>query len=284
MSPEETSTSHRVLVVDDDESVLELTIQQLLRKGFRVVAAGSVTEALRLITNESFDVLITDLNMPNAGDGFTVLTAMRHSQPDALILLVSGYPDVERAMATIALEPDEIIVKPFAIATLTELISEKMRSRQPVPRTDKQRVGVILHRCLPSVLADWLARAKLSPELNHLNLSDDQRTGYLSKLIDDVVRRLSEPHSSLPGGDALYSSSAAQHGKMRHRQGYTSAMLVHESRLLQVTLFETLQSNLKFLDFSLLLPDVMKIADEVDAQLTQAMLSFTEGNHGEAAA
>ncbi len=283
MSPEETSTSHRVLVVDDDEAVLEVTIRQLVRKGFRVVAAVSVTEALRLITSESFDVLITDLNMPNAGDGFTVLTAMRHSQPNALILLVSGYPDVERALATIALEPDEIIVKPFEIATLTDLIVEKTRSRKPAPRADKQRVGVILHRCLASILADWLARAKLSPELNHLHLPDDERTGYLSKLIEDVVRRLSEPHRSLPG-DALYSASAAEHGRMRHRQGYTSSMLVHESRLLQVTLFETLQNNLKLLDFSLLLPDVMKIADEVDAQLTQAMLSFTEANRGEVAA
>jgi DNA-binding response OmpR family regulator len=273
-----------VLVVDDDEAVLELTILQLVRRGFRVVAAVSVTEALRLITSESFDVLITDLNMPNAGDGFTVLTAMRHSQPNALILLVSGYPDVERALATIALEPDEIIVKPFAIATLADLLSEKMRSRKPVPRrADKQRVAVILHRCLPSILADWLSRAKLSSELNHLNLPDNERTGYLSKLIEDVVRRLSESHISLPG-DALYSASAVEHGKMRRRQGYTSAMLVHESRLLQVTLFETLQNNLNLLDFSLLLPDVMKIADEVDAQLTQAMQSFTEANHGDAAA
>jgi hypothetical protein len=51
-------------------------------------------------------------------------------------------------------------------------------------------------------------------------------------------------------------------------------MLVHESRILQVTLFGTLQSNLNALDFSLLLPDVMTIADEVDAQLTQSMESF----------
>jgi hypothetical protein len=50
-------------------------------------------------------------------------------------------------------------------------------------------------------------------------------------------------------------------------------MLVHES-LLQVTLFETLQSNLSLLDFSLLLPDVMTMADEVDAQLTRSMDSY----------
>ena len=53
-------------------------------------------------------------------------------------------------------------------------------------------------------------------------------------------------------------------------------MLVHESRILQVTIFGMLQSNLNSLDFSLLLPDVMAIADEVDAQLTQSMDSYTK--------
>ena len=64
------------------------------------------------------------------------------------------------------------------------------------------------------------------------------------------------------------------HIPLRYLQGYTPAMLVHESRILQVTLFGALQSNLSFLDFSLLLPDVMTIADEVDAQLTQTMDSY----------
>jgi hypothetical protein len=66
------------------------------------------------------------------------------------------------------------------------------------------------------------------------------------------------------------------HGKLRYRQGYTPEMLVHESRILQVTLFETLKDNVNVLDFSLLLPDVMTIADEVDAQLTQTMGSFVK--------
>jgi hypothetical protein len=54
-------------------------------------------------------------------------------------------------------------------------------------------------------------------------------------------------------------------------------MLIHESRILQVTIFGTLQENLAMLDFNLLLPDVMIIADEVDSQLTQTMESFTNG-------
>jgi len=277
-------TSHKVLLVDDDEAVRELTTMLLVRERFEVVAAGCVIEALRLIATESFDVLVTDLNMPNPADGFTVLTAMRHCQPQALILLVSGYPDIDRAMATIALQADEIIVKPFQITTLPELIREKMLSRKPAPRVDKQRVSIILHRCVPTILENWLARAKSSPELSHLHLTDNERTGHLSKLVEDLVARLNRPNGPLLESEALASSSAIAHGKMRSRQGYTSAMLVHESRILQVTLFETLQNNLSYLDFSLLLPDVMKIADEVDAQLTQAMASFTEARRDEAAA
>jgi hypothetical protein len=79
-----TSVSHRVLLVDDDEAVRGMMSVTLERKGFEVVSAASVSEALKVITTESFDVLITDLHMPNPSDGFAVVTAMRHSQPDAL--------------------------------------------------------------------------------------------------------------------------------------------------------------------------------------------------------
>jgi hypothetical protein len=60
--------------------------------------------------------------------------------------------------------------------------------------------------------------------------------------------------------------------------------LVHESRILQVTVFGTLQSNLNSSDFSVLLPDVMTIADEVDAQLTQSMESYVQAKRKSAAA
>lgn len=77
MSPTEQPVAHKVLLVDDDDAVRAMMNATLEHKGFDVVAAASVTEALRRITTESFDVLITDLHMPHPGDGFTVVTAMR---------------------------------------------------------------------------------------------------------------------------------------------------------------------------------------------------------------
>jgi len=101
MTSLERPAAHKVLLVDDDNAVREMMTATLEHKGFEVVAAANVSEALRFITTQNFDVLITDLHMPNPGDGFTVVSAMRHSQPHALTLLVSGYPDVQSAMDTI---------------------------------------------------------------------------------------------------------------------------------------------------------------------------------------
>jgi DNA-binding response OmpR family regulator len=269
-----TSVTHRVLLVDDDEAVRSMMTMTLEGKGFDVVAAASAVEALKLITTESFDVLITDLHMPNPSDGFAVVTAMRHSQPDALTLLVSGYPDVKSAMDAILLEADDIIVKPFEAGKLAEMVHEKLVNRKPSARMKKERVAAILQRCTSGSVENWLLRVKKNKELNHVSLTDKERTGYLPKLIEDLIVRLREPNTPGEESDSVCSAAAVAHGKLRQQQGYSAGMLVHDSRILQVTLFEMLQSNVSALDFSLLLPDVMTIADEVDSQLTQAMDSY----------
>jgi hypothetical protein len=138
-----------------------------------------------------------------------------------------------------------------------------------------ESVAAILTRCKTSLIADWLIRTKKTPELNHLHLRDDERTGHLPKLVDDLVARLGKAKVPNKDSDATSSPAAIEHGKLRRTQGYSSGMLIHESRILQVTVFGTLHENLSMLDFNLLLPDVMIIADEVDAQLTQTMESFT---------
>jgi hypothetical protein len=70
--------------------------------------------------------------------------------------------------------------------------------------------------------------------------------------------------------------TAFSSGILRRKQGYTFPMVVEESRILQVSIFNTLQNNLGRVDFSTVLLDVMTIADEVDSQLKQAMLGCME--------
>jgi len=98
------------------------------------------------------------------------------------------------------------------------------------------------------------------------------RSGHLPQVFQDLVLRLRS--SKVLGSKELLSTAAAQHGTARRQQGYTAAMMVEESRILQVSVFNTLQKNLANIDFSVVLIGVMTIADEIDSQLGQAMKSY----------
>jgi len=133
-----------------------------------------------------------------------------------------------------------------------------------------ESVADILERELQAVIVDWLARVEQEPDLKCVPLNFDERTGHLPHLLHDVIARLRLD----AGTKAPISKAAAAHGDLRRKQGYTVAMAVEESRLLQVTIFSTLHKNVKKLEFCALLPDVVTIADEVDAQLKEQMLRF----------
>ena len=133
-----------------------------------------------------------------------------------------------------------------------------------------ESVADILERELESVIVDWLARVEQEPDLKCIPLSFEERTGHLPHLLHDVIARLRLD----AGAKAAISKAAAEHGDLRRQQGYTVAMAVEESRLLQVTIFSTLHKNVTKLEFNLLLPDIVVIADEVDAQLKEQMLRF----------
>jgi DNA-binding response OmpR family regulator len=263
----------KILVVDDNEQIRFMLRAALEGGTFRVTEAASVGEALHLIATETFDVLLCDLHMPGAGDGFTVVSAMRHTNPAAITLVLTGYPALQEAMDAILLQADEILVKPVGISALLALIREKLQKHEVRTLSNTERVAAILERDTLATISDWLARVEREGELTSLPLSREQRTGHLPKLLQELVHRLRVPRNL---GTKAVSEGAVQHGKIRQSQGYSVPMIVEESRILQVSIFQTLQNNLSTVDFSLLLTDVMTIADEVDSQLKQTIISFME--------
>jgi YesN/AraC family two-component response regulator len=264
----------KILLVDDNESVLTSLNAVLQVNDYQVATATNVTEALHLINTESFDVLLCDLHMPGPGDGFTVVSAMRHTNPHAITLVLSGYPAFQEATTAILLQADEVLVKPMEIPMLLKLIRDKLQRR--VKRNGAnipERVASILARDALATITNWLIRVERDDELIAVPLSIEQRTAHLPRLLQELVQRLEKPREL---GTNQVSEAAVEHGKVRRSQGYTLTMLVEESRILQVSIFETLQRNLTTVDFSLLLMDIMTIADEVDSQLKQSISSFAE--------
>jgi CheY-like chemotaxis protein len=268
----------RVLLADDDEAVRSMLQVALERDGFEVVAVAGVKDALSRIATENFDVLLSDLHMPHAGDGFTVVSAMRHTHAHAVTLVLTGYPALEEALSAIRVQADEILVKPIEIASLRKLIREKL-AHPAAPRSlPTESVASILEHDLDATIQDWMALVEHDEELTCIPLSFEDRTGHLPNLIADLVYRLRLPATA----KANISIAAREHGDLRRKQGYTAAMVVEESRILQVSIFNTLQKNLSRVDFSKVLLDVITIADEVDSQLKQAMFSYVEPRPGSA--
>jgi len=263
-------TTPKILVVEDDDAVRMMLQEGLQRDGFNVVSASNVRDGLRHIATESFDVLLSDLHMPLAGDGFTLVSAMRHTHPDALNVILSGYPAVDEAMSAILAQADEILTKPIRIGALKELIHTRLAAPHTIKRIKLESIASILEREMETTIHNWLDDVEQDAELTCVPLGRAERTGHLPRLIQDVIVRL-RLDSGLP---AAISIAARDHGEMRLSQGYTAAMVVEESRILQVSIFSTLQKNLCSVDFSRLLLDVVTVADEVDSQLKQAMFCY----------
>jgi DNA-binding response OmpR family regulator len=261
----------KVLLAADDEAVREMLQVALERDGFEVVAVADVKDALSRIAEENFDVLISDLHMPHAGDGFTVVGAMRNTHPQAVTLVLSGYPFLDEALSAVRLQADAILVKPIEIASLRKIIREKLEHPRVAKVPPAESVASILEHDLDATIQDWMALVEHNDELSCTPLSFEDRTGHLPNLIADLVNRLRLP----PTAKANISVAAREHGDLRRKQGYTAAMMVEESRILQVSIFNTLQKNLPRVDFSKVLLDVITIADEVDSQLKQAMVSYS---------
>lgn len=136
----------------------------------------------------------------------------------------------------------------------------------------KYDVASVLERETETTIADWYTLVEAEPELAMIPLSREDRCMHLPEMFCDLVSRLRNP---LPlGTQALTSAAAHNHGCLRRDQGYTAAMLVTESRMLQVSIFQTLHLHVEDTKAGVLLMYVMAIADEVDSQLAQAMKSY----------
>jgi hypothetical protein len=143
--------------------------------------------------------------------------------------------------------------------------------------TDTECVADILEQELHAAIGDWMVLVEKDAGLIRIPLSFEKRTGHLPKLLHEVISRLRLDK----GTKAPVSVAASHHGKLRRDQGYSVAMVVDESRILQVCIFSTLHKHDKRVESSKLLPDIVTIADEVDAQLKQQVLCFLPGDDAE---
>ena len=260
----------RLLFVDDETSI-RLTLPRILEsRGFDVTVASTVPEALAAIQSKKFDVLLSDLNVGNPGDGFTIVSAMRRTQPEATTLIITGFPAFETALEAIRMQVDDYILKPADIDELMLTIDAKLHEPRPRRERELLRINNVLRKNLARIHERWLVAAKRDAELSTIPLSDHDRGDYLPQVLPGIIAAAA---SSSPPAPEM-RQACRKHGENRLRQGYSIPMLVQEGRLLQAVMHDVIQENLLSVDVSWLIPDLKQLGDSMEGGLQECIQGY----------
>ena len=129
--------TNKILVVDDEENVCQSVKKILSRKGYAVENALDVENAIKKINNESFDLVITDLMMPNT-NGLELVQIIRKHYPELEVIMITGYASIESAVQATKLGAAGYLPKPFTPSELAEL-TEKTLANKKVRTQNRQK-------------------------------------------------------------------------------------------------------------------------------------------------
>ncbi|GAB4390733.1 MAG: hypothetical protein Kow0025_24760 [Thermodesulfovibrionales bacterium] len=120
-----TDDKKRVLVIDDEEIVRISCRRALSPEGFEVDVAEDGLQGLSLLRDRGYDVVLTDLKMPNM-DGMEVLEHIKDVRPEAKVIVITGYSTVETAVKAIKMGAFNYVEKPFTPDALVQAVREAL--------------------------------------------------------------------------------------------------------------------------------------------------------------
>ena len=176
--------AHRVLVVDDEPIVNESCRRVLAHEGYEVDTTESGREGLDRACAQHFDLVITDLKMPDL-DGMDLVRALRRERPNTAVLIITGYGTVPSAVEAMGLGVSDYIEKPFtphrlAKAVHEALVAEEEAAEEPKLEIDAELARQVLRRASHDLTfgSDLLTRG--SRVLSGLALSSEAKAAILS--------------------------------------------------------------------------------------------------------
>jgi len=119
----------RILLVEDDREMLELVREHLEGEGHTVTPAGLGAEAIARLKAEPFDIVLTDLRLPDV-DGMEVLQASRETQRDLPVILITAFGTIETAIQAIRQGAYDFVTKPFAMDEISLLVGKAWEARR----------------------------------------------------------------------------------------------------------------------------------------------------------
>lgn len=120
---------HRILIVDDDSTIIESLAELLSRNGYVVEGVTSGEKALQAIEKGVYDVVITDVIMPDVR-GESLLSEIKRTRPETIVILITGFPAVEKAVEAVKNGAADYIPKPFKIDEVRIAVEKALHERR----------------------------------------------------------------------------------------------------------------------------------------------------------
>jgi CheY-like chemotaxis protein len=196
-----------ILIVDDDKGVRETLSAVLQSKGYQTTNAASANEAIEKARNRFFDVILLDIKLPGNFEGTQLLSHFQKSNPDAIKIMITGYPSVKNVAEALNLGAHSYLTKPFNPDDLTKTIENKLQEREHKEKIMGKRltewVKLRVRRTQSSDFEEFLERnaatlasfamnktqAKIYVTLNSLGVASASEIASLSKIRREEVYR-----------------------------------------------------------------------------------------------
>ncbi|MBI4447115.1 MAG: sigma-54-dependent Fis family transcriptional regulator [Acidobacteria bacterium] len=202
------STSHSILIIDDEEIMRDVLSRLLTSEGYRVVACATGEEGLEKIERESIDLALLDLMLPGMG-GMATLQKILEVDPDLVVVMISAYASIENAVAATKLGAFDFVTKPFQNEELALVIKNALKKRaleienRHLKRTLRERYSFknIIGKSEPMQKVYDLI-AQVGPRRSTVLITGESGTGkeLVAKAIHNSSPRASGPFVAVNSG------------------------------------------------------------------------------------
>ena len=255
----------RILTVDDDPHALDL-LQRLLGTLGHVQQASNAPDAVALLSGggpDAFDLVLTDMAMPNPGDGLAVLNASREHQPETPVVIVTAYGNIEGALDTIQQGAFDYLSKPFDVDAIVRVARRALDQKRLVAENRNLRQQVKQTRLVgrsSALLEVYKQVARAAPSSVPVLITGETGTGkeQVARALHERSERAAGPF--IPVDCGAIAESLMESELFGHARGsFTGATGARKG------LFEEASGGTLFLD------EIGDVGPKIQAQLLRAL-------------
>jgi len=134
------SESSRILVIDDEESIRRTVSLALKHAGYQVDTVENGKGAIEMTEKNFYNLALIDIRLPDM-EGTELLTALKHTTPRMIKVILTGYPALQNAVAAINKGVDAYLIKPVNVNELLRVIKEQLEKQKKEKEYDQQKIA-----------------------------------------------------------------------------------------------------------------------------------------------